>query len=37
MKEKQVPSGCCLAALLYIPIGVILELSKKYGGSKRRR
>ena len=39
MAKKQFPggAGCCLFAVLYFPIGVILELAKSYGGSSKRR
>ena len=33
MAYKRIPkgsAGCCLLSLLYFPIGVILELAKKY-------
>ena len=30
--------GCgCLLSLLYVPFGVLSELTKKYSGSSRRR
>lgn len=37
MSKKDLPTGCCLASLLYLPFGVILELTKKYSVPKRRR
>lgn len=35
-KKKNLGPLGCLFALLYFPIGVILELSKNYSGKRRR-
>ena len=29
-------AGCCLLTLLYLPFGIILELTKKYNKPRRR-
>ena len=30
-------TGCCLLSLLYLPFGIILELTKKYNKPRRGR
>ena len=38
MSNKSFPdAGCCLLAILYFPIGVIMELTKNYSGSSKKR
>ena len=30
-------TGCCLLTLLYLPFGIVLELTKKYNKPRRGR
>lgn len=36
-KDAARATGCCLLTLLYLPFGIVAELTKKYNQPRRRR